>query len=106
MKRTRPMVSLRLAIALVMLIGSRLQRVRHLCIAQEPGADQKRKRRSAGSRSKANGDPAGRLSLDCPPPVLDGKLDDRCWKRGPLSTISPRFGTKTPRPVRLPTWLG
>ena len=40
------------------------------------------------------------------PPVLDGKLDDRCWQKGAVIDHFASFWTKTPRAGLLPTWSG
>jgi hypothetical protein len=96
MKRTRPMVSLRLENALVLLMalfaGSSTVR------AQETG---QLKRKTGILPEVIQQEMVTRQAI-CrrvsEPPVLDGKLDDRCWQQAAVIDHFASYWTKTPRP--------
>ena len=95
MKRTRPMVSLRLAMSLVPLLA--LLSGPSAPSPQEP-APQKKGQRHPPELIEA--DMVTRQAV-CRwadrPPVLDGKLDDPCWQKGAVIDHFAAYWTKTPR---------
>ncbi len=95
MKRIRPMVSLRLAMSLVPLMAL----FRWFIYVLPAGARAAKKAQSAIPRGdrRRHGDPASRLPLGRPAPVLDGKLDDPCWQKGAVIDHFASYWTKTPR---------
>jgi Carbohydrate family 9 binding domain-like len=96
MKRTRPMVSLRLENALVLLMA--LLAVSSTVRAQETG----QLKRKTGILPEVFQEEMVTRQAICrrvsEPPVLDGKLDDRCWQQAAVIDHFASYWTKTPRP--------